>query len=577
MIKRKRKVFLPLAVIAALLLSVFPSASSAQESGREDIVTSSNATPSSLQSYVEDMAPGWNLGNSLDAVGSDETAWGNPPITQQLIQNVAAQGYKSIRIPVTWNAHIGPAPDYTINPAYLNRVEQVVNWALDEDLYVMINLHHDSWVWISHMEQNRTQVRARYDAAWEQIAERFKNHSSKLMMESVNEPRFSDGGTTSEALSFSMLEELNVSFHNIVRSSGGENATRPLVLSTLEASPTQERMDELYDTIEQLDDPNLIATVHFYGFWPFSVNLAGFTTFNQEVRSDITNTFDRVYNTFVARGIPVILGEYGLLGFDKNTDVIQQGEKLKFFEFLGHYLQDKGIAPMLWDNGQHFGRQSFTWSDPDLFAVLKAGWTGRSATGNSDLLFLRAGESITDKPMPMNWNGHGLVSLKAGATALLEGEDYTISGNTLTLKAGTLQGLISNNTHGQQAVLTAKFSGGADWKWHIIVYDTPQLGSATGTTNSFQIPTQFKGDRLATMEAVYTSGGNAGPHDWTSFKEFHTTFVPQYNAQHIQLQPEFFNSVRDGQVKLTFHFWSGAKLDYYITKSGNSVTGQSQP
>lgn len=577
MIKRKRKALLPLAVIAALLLSVFPSASSAQESGREGTVTSSIASPSSLQSYVEDMAPGWNLGNSLDAVGSDETAWGNPPITEQLIQNVAAQGYKSIRIPVTWNAHIGSAPNYTINPAYLNRVEQVVNWALDADLYVMINLHHDSWLWISHMEQNRAQVRARYDAAWEQIAERFKNHSSKLMMESVNEPRFSDGGTTSEALSFSMLEELNVSFHDIVRSSGGENATRPLVLSTLEASPTQERMDQLYNTIEQLDDPNLIATVHFYGFWPFSVNVAGFTTFNQEVRSDITNTFDRVYNTFVARGIPVILGEYGLLGFDKNTDVIQQGEKLKFFEFLGHYLQDKGIAPMLWDNGQHFGRQSFTWSDPDLFAIMKAGWTGRSATGNSDLLFLRAGESITDKPLPVNWNGHGLVSLQAGATTLMEGEDYTISGNTLTLKADTLQGLISNNTHGEQAVLTAKFSGGADWKWHIIVYDTPQLGSATGTTNSFQIPTQFKGDRLATMEAVYTSGGNAGPHDWTPFKEFHTTFVPQYNAQHIQLQPELFNSVRDGQVKLTFHFWSGAKLDYYITKSGNSITGQSQP
>ena len=209
--------------------------------------------------------------------GADETAWGNPRITKALINQIAAQGYKSIRIPVTWNNHIGNGPNYTIDAAYMDRVQEVVDWALKADLYVMINVHHDSWLWISHMENNRNEVVAKYNAVWTQVAHRFRNHSNKLMFESVNEPRFSDGGTTDEKKAFQMLDELHVSFHQIVRGSGARNATRPLVLSTLEASPTQERMNELYNTMTKLNDTNLIATVHYYGFWPFSVNIAGYT------------------------------------------------------------------------------------------------------------------------------------------------------------------------------------------------------------------------------------------------------------------------------------------------------------
>ena len=101
-----------------------------------------------MQAYVEAMQPGWNLGNTLDATPS-ETSWGNPLATQELIQQIAAQGFKSIRLPVTWDTgnRVGPAPDYTIDPAWLDRVQQVVDWSLDAGLHVMLNLHHDSgWV-----------------------------------------------------------------------------------------------------------------------------------------------------------------------------------------------------------------------------------------------------------------------------------------------------------------------------------------------------------------------------------------------------------------------------------------------
>ncbi len=120
-----------------------------------------------IQSYVRDMQPGWNLGNTFDAVGQDETAWRNPRVTRELIERIADEGYKSIRIPVTWENRIGGAPDYPIDPQFLNRVDQVVQWALEEDLYVMINLHHDSWLWIYEMEHNYNGVMVKYRSLWE--------------------------------------------------------------------------------------------------------------------------------------------------------------------------------------------------------------------------------------------------------------------------------------------------------------------------------------------------------------------------------------------------------------------------
>lgn len=559
--RRSSKVILSLAIVVALLAAVVPNAALA-------------AAPSSaMQSYVEAMQPGWNLGNSLDAVGADETAWGNPRITKELIQNISAQGYKSIRIPVTWDSHIGAAPNYQIEAAYLNRVQEVVQWALDANLYVMINVHHDSWLWISKMESQHDQVLARYNAIWRQIADKFKNSPNKLMFESVNEPRFTDGGTTDEAKQQKMLDELNVSFFNIVRNSGGQNATRPLVLSTLEASPTQERMTALYNTMTKLNDKNLIATVHFYGFWPFSVNIAGYTKFDAETQNDITTTFDNVYNTFVAKGIPVVVGEYGLLGFDKNTGVIEQGEKLKFFEFFAQYVKQKSISTMLWDNGQHFNRTSFKWSDPDLFNMIKASWTGRSSTASSDLIHVKQGTAVKDTSVQLNLNGNTLTSLSVNGTTLKSGTDYTLNGSTLTFKASQLTKLTSSGKLGVNATIVAKFNRGADWKFNVVLYNTPKLSSTTGTTSSFAIPTAFNGDQLATMEAVYVNGGNAGPHNWTSFKEFETTFSPAYSEGKIKLQQAFFNELNDTTVTLKFHFWSGEIVNYTIKKSGSTVTG----
>ena len=118
-----------------------------------------------MQSYVSAMQPGWNLGNTFDAFNpndpteGDETAWGSPRITKEFIKEIKKQGFKSIRIPITWDKRIGGAPDYTINPDWMNRVQQVVDWSLKEGLYVMINVHHDAWKWLRTVMPRRIMMK----------------------------------------------------------------------------------------------------------------------------------------------------------------------------------------------------------------------------------------------------------------------------------------------------------------------------------------------------------------------------------------------------------------------------------
>ncbi|WP_127502044.1 cellulase family glycosylhydrolase [Actinoplanes solisilvae] len=517
--------------------------------------------PGNAAAIVAAMQPGWNLGNSLDATGADETSWGNPRITEALLEGIKAQGFKSIRIPVTWGQH--QASDYTIESAYLARVKEVVDWALADGFYVMINVHHDSWQWLNAMPG----AKSRFDATWTQIATTFRNHDAKLVFESINEPQFSD-----ESQSATYLNQLNTSFHSIVRGSGGGNATRLLVLPTLHTSADQVHLDNLATTITALNDRNLAATVHYYGYWPFSVNIAGTTTFDATTQADLIGYFDRAAATFTARGIPVILGEWGLLGFDRSLDAVEQGEKLKFFEYLAYYARQKNITTMLWDNGQHFDRTALTWRDTELASYIRA--TTRSGTASTDQVFLAKSGTITARTVTLNLNGRTFTGLRHNTTDLVRGTDYTISGDQLTFTAALLTRLAGARDYGVNARLTVVFDAGVPWRINLISYDPPTASAAGGTTASYAFPVTFRGDRLATMEAKYADGSNAGPQNWTSFKEFAYTFLPNYSAGTVTLTPEFFADVNDGaRTTLTLHFWSGAKLTYYVTKSGSTVTG----
>ncbi|MFI0538383.1 cellulase family glycosylhydrolase [Streptomyces sp. WSLK1-3] len=530
------------------------------------------AVPAGAMDAVAAMQPSWNLGNTLDAI-PDETSWGNPKVTKDLFDTLRAQGFRSVRIPVTWTDHQSATAPYTIDATFMSRVEQVVDWALADGLYVVLNVHHDSWQWISKMPADHDNVFARFNAIWTQVSSTFRDEPRGLLFESVNEPVFDNATDAQKA---QLLDELNTSFHKIVRASGGGNANRLLVLPTLGCTPSQSLMDDLSATIGALHDSNLVATVHYYGWYPFSVNVAGGTLYDETAQKDLNDAVARMHDTFVARNIPVYLGEYGLLSWPdfNHPDRVERGEGLKYFEHLGHAARTAGVTTALWDPFSLLNRATLTWRDPALFAWIRSSWTTRSGTASFDKVYVPKSAPITDKTLTLNLNGTTFRGLRQGTKDLVAGRDYTLSGSRLTLTAAALTRLTGDRAYGVNATLQARFSRGLPWRIDVVTQDTPVLSNSTGTTDSFTIPTQYRGDALATMEAKYADGGNAGPTTWTPYQEFNQSFSPDYPGGTVVLTPAFLNALREGEaVTLTFHFHSGATVTYHVTRAQGSVTG----
>ncbi|MER6122175.1 cellulase family glycosylhydrolase [Streptomyces sp. NPDC001795] len=557
-----------------VILGLSGSAAIAAPDGTAAPAPSTVRVPARAVDAVAAMQPSWNLGNTLDAI-PDETSWGNPKVTKDLFDTIRAQGYRSVRIPVTWTDHQSATAPYTIDATFMSRVKQVVDWAQADGLYVVLNVHHDSWQWISKMPTDHDNVLARLNASWTQIASAFRDEPRTLLFESVNEPAF-DNAT--EAQKNQLLNELNTSFHKVVRSSGGGNASRLLVLPTVGCTPSQNFMDALSATIGALHDSNLVATVHYYSWYPFSVNIAGGTLYDAAAQNDLNEAFARMHDTFVAKNIPVYLGEYGLLSWPDHNhpDRVERGEALKYFEHVSYAARVAGVTTALWDPGTFafLNRETLKWGDPALFAWIKSSWTTRSGTASFDKVFVPKSSPITAKTLTLNPNGTKFRGLWQGSTPLAPGLDYTVTDNHLTLTARALTRLTGDRRYGVNATLQARFSRGLPWTIDVITSDTPVLSNATGTTGSFTIPTQYRGDVLATMEARYADGSNAGQAGWTPYQEFNAAFSPDYSGGTIILTPDFLNALHDGQpVTLTFHFHSGATVTYHVTKSAGSVTG----
>lgn len=276
----------------------------------------------------------------------------------------------------------------------------------------------------------------------------------------------------------------------------------------------------------------------------------------------------------MAHGIPVVIGEYGLLGFDKSLEVIEHGEIIKFFDYPVYYAERKGLTLMLWDNGQHFDRRLFKWADIDIYNVINYGILKkiRSSYTENDFIYIKKGSKIDDVRLKMYSNGNVLINIKGKSRNLEVGVDYDIDGEMLIIKSNFIEDAISN-VYGINDILTCQVSGDPDWKIKIILYDTPLLKESKGTVDDFYIPIEFNGDSVATMEAFYEDGRNAGPKDWTSFKEYGHSFVPLYESNIIKIPKEFFNDVKDGKVILKIHFWSGSIVTYLLEKQESDVFG----
>lgn len=339
------------------------------------------------QQVVADMGFGWNLGNSLDSysgttIGSNrgstssETAWGNPATTKAMIDMVRDSGVKTVRVPVTWYEHMDPNT-YKIDDVWMNRVEEVVNYVLADDMYCIINVHHDTGEkgWLKANSRDLAKKEAMFASIWEQISENFADYGDKLLFEGFNEILDESANQwwnpSSEACP--IANKLNQSFVDIVRRSGGNNAKRVLVCNTYCAGANNEITSQFVLPTDTVSN-RLIVQTHVYQ--PFEFTYEDYPEVTTWTKSPLDNVLNNINSTFVQRGIPVIIGEFGCAN-KNNMDQITSWAK-----YLVETCTKRGIGCIWWDNGTQYkiyNRHTLKVSQPELLnAMLEAAGTGNT-------------------------------------------------------------------------------------------------------------------------------------------------------------------------------------------------------
>lgn len=541
-----------------------------------------NSEQSASQKYVEAMGHGWNLGNSFDGFNSDEgavsdeTSWGNPVVTRELIQAVKAKGFDSIRIPLTLSTRYTEADGKcTVDPEWLARYKEVVDWAVDADLYVMVNIHHDSWIWLSGWDGKEESAEyVRFQQMWEQLADCLKDEPAQVCFETINEPQFNDG---TEEEKQEKLDKLNLAAYKIIRGSGGKNGERMIVMPTLNTN--HEKCAPLLKLIQGLDDENIIATVHYYGEWVYSANL-GITGYDEVMGDDgntprkaAKNAMEMVYKAFTENGIGTVIGEYGVLGYDAGEECNQPGEELKCYEYINQLGREYGLCLMFWDNGSGIDRRSDTyqWKKPVVGAMLEASIKGRSSYASElDTLYFKD-RTDADATIPLTLNGNAFK----GIEGLTEGTEYSYDAktSTVTLKADYINKLFdAKDGFGELVTLTFQFSSGADWRETLVKYGTPAFSDASGTAGEgLVIPVSYQGAKVRRITA-YAGEERTGPQSsWWRYLQHTETFVPDYAKGMLTMKPSFFNECAEGEIRLVIEFYDGQTAEVKFTKDGDKV------
>ena len=338
----------------------------------EDFIDSSydtSFTPQNrAQEIVYNMQFGWNLGNTLDATASlqnaglsTEIGWGQPKTTQEMIKGLKNLGIKTIRIPISWHNHISKVSDYTIDSKWMNRVKQIVDWAYDEGMYVIINIHHDNaskgnfsaGKGFYPSEDCKEESLKFITRVWEQVSETFKNYDEKLVFEILNEPRLQGNGehewsynsgcsTCKDAMN--SLNEFNQNALDTIRASGGNNANRLVMVPSIAASPNAAFNSDFKLPIDSAENA-LALSVHMYTPYDFAMGAPGDSVFTNSHKKDLDWYFSELNKLYVSKGIPVVIGEMGAT----NKDNLKH--RAAWFGYFVQHSRRYGMTACVWDNG----------------------------------------------------------------------------------------------------------------------------------------------------------------------------------------------------------------------------------
>jgi len=358
------------------------SYSSGSASAIRTTATSGMRNLTSLQ-LSQLMSPGWNVGNSLEAIGG-ETAWGNPMVNQTLMNAVKAAGFKTVRIPVSWKQY-ADAND-NISAAWMARVTEVVNYCRNAGLYAIINIHWDGG-WMQPTYASQAAANARITKFWTQIANNFKNYDDTLLFAGLNEVMVDGDYNTPTFEYYTVHNGFNQTFVNAVRATGGNNAVRHLVVQGFNTN-----IDHTYDFFAVPNDSvanRLMVEVHYYGPFNFTINTDNDNIWQWgNIATSAANTetwaneayVDAQLNKMKQRftdglGMPVLVGEYGAVA-RLNVDSAQR-YRTYWDQYVTRAARQRGMVPVYWDNGyltDHamglFNRSTGQQGWPDLISTI---------------------------------------------------------------------------------------------------------------------------------------------------------------------------------------------------------------
>ena len=331
------------------------------------IAADATGMSSTAVQLAANMKLGWNIGNTLEATGG-ETAWGNPKVTKALIDLVKANGFNAIRIPCSWNQNLANATTAQIKADWLARVKEVVQYCVDNNMYVIVNIHWDGgWLENNCTEASKVANNAKQKAFWEQIATSLRGFDEHLIFASANEPNVEN------ATQMAVLNSYHQTFIDAVRSTGGKNAYRTLVVQG--PSTDIDKTNKLMLTLPtDKVASRMMVEVHYYTPWNFcgmekdetwgkmfyywganyhsTTDTSRNATLGEE--ADLDKLFKSIKTQFVDKGIPVVLGEFGAIRrttLTGNDLTLHLNSRAYYLKYVVKQAKANGLIPFYWDEG----------------------------------------------------------------------------------------------------------------------------------------------------------------------------------------------------------------------------------
>ncbi len=408
--------------VLAVLLSAAMTIASLTSGGTGGVPARAATSTSSFQDLnqqqiTEAMGVGYNLGNSLeanDAGTPNETAWGNPKLTEQFVLAAKSAGFQSIRIPVSYLNKIDDNNGYQIDSAWLDRVQEVVDYCVKNDMYAIVNMHGDGYTtinggWLLCGSSDQTKIREKYKACWQQIATRFKDYDEHLIFESMNEEFDGTYGDPNRTY-YENINTYNQIFVDTVRQTGGNNDKRWLLIPGWNtdinytvgdygfALPT----DQYLSSGVAAGEKRIMISVHYYAPWEFCGTESQAVTQWGSKATDSTkkaswgdeiymvSQFKKLKDKFVSLGYPVVIGEFGAIN-KSSIDSQNTVCRADFYQKVCYYAKQNGLVPVAWDNGYNgvygfclIDRSTNTVAHPEVVnAVMEIYRASSTATGIS--------------------------------------------------------------------------------------------------------------------------------------------------------------------------------------------------